>query len=37
MTYGFDSAAPRAPEKSKVGEKEKTFSFNQLYFLKSYK
>jgi len=23
--YGFDSAAPRAPEKSKVGEKEKTF------------
>jgi len=36
--YGFDSAAPRAPEKSKVGEKEKYFiSFNQLYFLKSYK
>jgi len=34
--YGFDSAAPRAPEKSKVGEKEKYFiSFNQLYFLKS--
>jgi len=23
--YGFGSAAPRAPEKSKVGEKEKTF------------
>jgi len=23
--YGFDSAAPRAPEKSKVGEKEKYF------------
>jgi len=23
--YGFDSAAPRAPEKTKVGEKEKTF------------
>jgi len=36
--YGFDSAAPRALEKSKVGEKEKYFiSFNQLYFLKSYK
>ena len=36
--YGFDSAAPRAPEKSKVGEKEKYFiPFNQLYFLKSYK
>jgi len=36
--YGFDSAAPRAPEKSKVGKKEKYFiSFNQLYFLKSYK
>jgi len=35
--YGFDRAAPRAPEKSKVGEKEKYFiSFNQLYFLKSY-
>jgi len=34
--YGFDSAAQRAPEKSKVGEKEKYFiSFNQLYFLKS--
>ena len=34
--YGFDSAAPRAPEKSKVGEKEKYFiSFSQLYFLKS--
>ena len=34
--YGFDSAARRAPEKSKVGEKEKYFiSFNQLYFLKS--
>jgi len=34
--YGFDSAAPRAPEKSKVGEKEEHFiSFNQLYFLKS--
>jgi len=36
--YGFDSAALRAPEKSKVGEKEKYFiPFNQLYFLKSYK
>jgi len=36
--YGFDSAARRAPEKSKVGEKEKYFiPFNQLYFLKSYK
>jgi len=36
--YGFDSAAQRAPEKSKVGEKEKYFiSFNPLYFLKSYK
>jgi len=23
--YGFDSAAPRAPKKSKLGEKEKTF------------
>jgi len=23
--YGFDSALQRAPEKSKVGEKEKTF------------
>ena len=35
--YGFDSAAPRALEKSKVGEKEKYFiPFNQLYFLKSY-
>jgi len=35
-TYGFDRAAPRVPEKSKVGEKEKYFiSFNQLYFLKS--
>jgi len=35
--YGFDSAARRALEKSKVGEKEKYFiSFNQLYFLKSY-
>jgi len=35
--YGFDSAAPRAPEKSKVGEKEKYFiSFNQIYFLKRY-
>jgi len=34
--YGFDSAAPRALEKSKVGEKEKNFfPFNQLYFLKS--
>ena len=34
--YGFDSAAPRAPEKSKVGGKEKYFiPFNQLYFLKS--
>jgi len=34
--YGFDNAARRAPEKSKVGEKEKYFiSFNQLYFLKS--
>jgi len=34
--YGFDSAAPRPPEKSKVGEKEKYFiPFNQLYFLKS--
>jgi len=34
--YGFDSAAWRALEKSKVGEKEKYFiSFNQLYFLKS--
>jgi len=34
--YGFDSAAQRAPEKSKVGEKEKYFiPFNQLYFLKS--
>ena len=29
--YGFDSAAPRALEKSKIGEKEKYFiSFNQL-------
>jgi len=35
--YGFDRAARRAPEKSKVGEKEKYFiSFNQLYFLKRY-
>jgi len=35
--YGFDSAARRAPEKSRVGEKEKYFiSFNQLYFLKRY-
>jgi len=35
--YGFDSAARRALEKSKVGEKEKYFiSFNQLYFLKRY-
>jgi len=25
--YGFDSAAQRAPEKSKVGEKEKNFSW----------
>jgi len=34
--YGFDSAARRALEKSKVGEKEKYFfSFNQIYFLKS--
>ena len=34
--YGFDSAARRALEKSKVGEKEKYFiPFNQLYFLKS--
>jgi len=34
--YGFDSASPRAPEKSKVGEEEKYFiSFNQLYFLKN--
>ena len=34
--YGFDSAAPRALEKSQVGEKEKYFiPFNQLYFLKS--
>jgi len=34
--WGFNSAAPRAPEKSKVGEKEKYFiPFNQLYFLKS--
>jgi len=32
--YGFDSTAPRALEKSKVGEKEKYFiPFNQLYFL----
>jgi len=31
--YGFDSAAPRAPEKSKVGEKEKYFiSFYTLRF-----
>jgi len=38
LAYGFDSAARRALEKSKVGEKEKYFiSFNQLYFLKSYK
>ena len=35
--YGFDSAAPRALEKSKLGEKEKYFiSFNQIYFLKRY-
>jgi len=34
--YGFDSSAPRAPEKSKVGEKEKYFiPFNQFYFLKN--
>jgi len=34
--YGFDSAARRALEKSKVGEKEKYFiPFNQLYFLRS--
>ena len=33
--YGFDSAARRALQKSKVGEKEKNFfPFNQLYFLK---
>ena len=38
LGLGFDSAAQRAPEKSKVGEKEKYFiPFNQLYFLKSYK
>jgi len=35
--YGFDSASPRAPEKSKVGEKEKYFIPFNLYFLKSYK
>ena len=35
--YGFDSASPRTLEKSKVGKKEKLFSFNQLYFLKGYK
>ena len=36
--YGFDRAAQRAPEKSKIGEKEKYFiPFNQIYFLKSYK
>ena len=35
--YGAGSAASRAPEKSKVGEKEEYFiPFNQLYFLKSY-
>jgi len=35
--FFLDSAAQRAPEKSKVGEKEKTFFLQQLYFLKSYK
>jgi len=36
--YGFDSAAPRAPEKSKVGEKEKYFiSFNQYFLIYSLK
>jgi len=36
--YGFDSAAPRALEKSKVGEKEKTFFLQpNLLFKKLYR
>jgi len=32
--YGFNSAAPRAPEKSKVGEKEKYFiPFNMAHMI----
>jgi len=36
--YGFDTAAPRALEKSKVGEKEKTFFLQpNLLFKKVYR